>query len=322
MHGAGVGEERFYLSREANSARKAEASGVLTMATFEILPPTVNHASMKRIFTDRQLLEKYAVWLKGGCGLADLTILSYVRAAHSFEVFLDCPLASASIDDVKGYLAIRLNRRSRSTVNHDLFSLRVFYDFLRLGGRIRSNPARGFEPGKAPRRLPRVLSVEDVSRFIGAARSPRDRALVELFYATGARRSELANLRVEDIDFVGGSARIRRGKGGNDRVVFIGDNAALALLVYLRGRRFGPVFGVSGNSLYRAIRRIATRVGLPGVHPHIFRHSFATHLLESGADLRVIQELLGHSSVATTQRYTHLQIRSLRNTLERCHPRG
>ncbi len=193
-----------------------------------------------------------------------------------------------------------------------------------FGGLTRDNPARQVDAGKIPQRLPRILSVEEVGQLItaAAAHSPRDRTIIELFYATGCRAGELQKLRVEDIHFGAKSILIRRGKGDRDRRVFFGDKAAEALKSYLGNSRYGSLFGVSTHALLKAVRRAADRAGLPGVHPHTLRHSFATHLLESCNDLRVIQELLGHSSVGTTQKYTHLQTAALRRTHGCCHPRG
>jgi integrase/recombinase XerD len=279
--------------------------------------------SMRRIFSTAQLIARFSVWMEA-CGNAPSTISHYARTVRNFGAFLDgCSVTSAKAEHIRGFLASMLDRGiGRTTMQGALFSLRTFYSFLQLGGFVRINPARQVAAGKAPKRLPRVLSVSEVEKLLIAVESKRDRAIIELFYATGCRRNELRELCVEDVDFTAQSILVRRGKGDRDRRVLFGGAAARAVKAHLGKQRRGSIFGVSSATLWNVIRRAAKRANLEDVHPHTIRHSFATHLLESGADLRAIQELLGHSSVGTTQHYTHLQIASLRKTLERCHPRG
>jgi integrase/recombinase XerD len=278
----------------------------------------------RRIFANAQLVEKFAVWLQGGCYCVPSTIGGYTRVVRRFADYLDGrSLTSAVRGDVQGFLAAQLDRGiSRATLQHSVFALRALFDCLHLVGLVRINPARLVSAGQRPKRLPRFLNPEQVEQLLAAAKTERDRAVLELFYATGCRRNELRDLRVEDVDFNAESIRVRRGKGEKDRRVFFGERAAEALKTYLGDRRRGPIFGVCSRTLGKVVERAARRAHLEGVHPHTLRHSFATHLLESGADLRAIQELLGHSSVGTTQHYTHLQTASLRSTHERCHPRG
>jgi integrase/recombinase XerD len=278
----------------------------------------------RRIFANEQIVEKFAVWLQGGCYRVPSTIAGYTRVVRRFADYLDGrSLTSAVRGDVQGFLAAQLDRGiSRATLQHSLCALRVFFDLLHLIRLVRVNPARLVSAGKRPQRLPRFLTPEQVEQLLAAAKTERDRAVLELFYATGCRRNELRDLRVEDVNFDAENIRVRRGKGDKDRRVFFGRSAAGALKVHLGDRRHGQIFEVSTSTLENIVRRAARRANLYGVHPHTLRHSFATHLLESGADLRAIQELLGHSSVGTTQHYTHLQTASLRSTHERCHPRG
>jgi site-specific recombinase XerD len=180
---------------------------------------------------------------------------------------------------------------------------------------------------RKPRRLPRFLTEKEAELLIAsAASSPRDRALVELFYACGLRRAEAAHLRIEEIDLDRGMLRVVAGKGNKDRIVPVGSYAIAALRNYLGERRRGAVFlGPSGrplssDAIARIVKRAARRAGLEDVHAHTLRHTFATILLNRGADLRCIQELLGHESVATTQFYTHLAIADLVRVHTRCHP--
>jgi|SRR5579859_106220 len=278
---------------------------------------------LRRIFSSSQLIERFSVWLLGGCGRQLETRKRYTATVRRFAGSLDGrPLNLATPADVRAFLAAMFDRKLlRSTINGALFDLRVFYDFLILGGQARINPARQVAAGKAGSRLPRVLSVEEVEKLILAAYVPRDRAILEVFYATGCRLQEIADLRIENVHFHGRSATVL-GKGGKERIVLFGRKAAEALRAYVGDRRSGRLFELSADTLYRIVRRAARRAGIAGVHTHTLRHSFATHLLEASADLRFVQELLGHASVASTQKYTHLQTSALRNVLERCHPRG
>ena len=295
----------------------------LSIAAQAATSPAAGGRRLRRIHSDDQLVEKFSVWLLGGRHLAASTIATYSRTARQFRThMIGRSLASTSRSDIQEFLAVRLGRGvSRVNLQHMVFNLRVFFDFLNVAGLVRANPARQVSPSKVPRRLPRVLNVTEVAKLIKSAKTPRDRALLELLYATGCRRSEIRGLRIEDIDLSTQTILVRRGKGAKDRRVFFGRKALRAITSYIGERRRGPVFGVSSTTLGKIVAQAAKRAALAGVHPHTLRHAFASHLLESGADLRMIQELLGHSSILSTQRYTHLQITSLRSTLERCLPR-
>jgi len=258
------------------------------------------------------------------CGRARSTSVGYTRTVRNFAAYLNGrSLPSAARIDVQGFLAVLLDTGiNRLTMQGALFNLRIFFDFLRLGGIVRVNPARLVSPGKAPKRLPRVLSIGEVEQLIKVASAPRDRAVLEFLYATGCRNAETTGLRIEDLHLRNRTAKVL-GKGNKERIVFLGAKAAEAVRAHLGNQQAGlVVFAISGSTLGKIVRRAAKRANLTGVTPHTLRHSFATHLLENGADLRAVQELLGHSSVLATQRYTHLQMTSLCSTLKRCHPRG
>jgi site-specific recombinase XerD len=292
----------------------------LTVYRQPLTPP--NTRPLRRIFSNAQLVERFATWLFA-CGRAKSSQAHYAATARHFASSLDGrSLVSATPTDVRSFLVSMFYRKlARTTMQGVIYNLRAFYDFLILGGVMRVNPARAVSPGKAGSRLPRCLRVEEIEQLITAANSPRDKAIIELTYATGCRRAEIAGLRIEDIYFHGRSATVL-GKGGKERVVLFGRKAAESLHAHIRDRRSGRVFEVCADTLNRIVGRVARRAGLAGVHFHSLRHSFATHLLEHGADLRVIQELLGHVSVASTQKYTHLQTGFLRSVHERYHPRG
>jgi site-specific recombinase XerD len=211
-----------------------------------------------------------------------------------------------------------------ASVRRKVSTIRGFYKWLRSESIIDNDPFYGVTGPKAGRRLPDILSPQDIDRMIAAAdgqdaASLRDRALMELLYAAGLRVSELAGLDTSDVDLRDGSVRVL-GKGNKERVGVFGEPATAALQKYLKDGRnellsdketalFLNRFGgrLTPRSVQSLVRKYATKAGLPrAVHPHLLRHSFATHLLDGGADLRVVQELLGHESPNTTQVYTHV----------------
>jgi integrase/recombinase XerD len=222
-------------------------------------------------------------------------------------------------------------------------AVRGLHRFAVREGLTPHDPAREVKPPTLPRRLPKALDVDQVERLLAAVDPDgplalRDRALLEFLYATGARISEAVGADVDDVDLADGTA-VLRGKGGKTRLVPIGAYAAAALDAYLvRGRpalapRVPRVFvnsrggGLSRQSAWATLRRAAQRAGLPvngphGVSPHTLRHSYATHLLDGGADIRVVQELLGHASVTTTQVYTLVTVERLREVYATAHPRA
>ncbi len=230
-----------------------------------------------------------------------------------------------------------------SSAARTLVAVRGFHRFLALEGRTPVDPAEGVRPPKTPARLPKAISVDEVERLLAAASvgdppvSVRDRALFEVLYGAGARISEAVGLDVDDLDLDEGSVRLF-GKGSKERVVPLGRFAREAVAAYLvrarpalasRGRGTPALFlGVRGARLSRqgawdALQGAAGRAGLTGhVSPHTLRHSFATHLLDGGADVRVVQELLGHASVTTTQIYTMVTVTRLREVYAVAHPRA
>jgi integrase/recombinase XerC len=247
---------------------------------------------------------------------------------------------------VRGYLADLHARRHPSTLGRKLAAIRTFFRFLVREGVCSLDPTAGIPAPRTPKRLPRPLAVDDcVSLMEGpeSAAAPdekllRDRALVELLYGAGLRVGEVASLDVRDLDLHRGDVRVL-GKGGVERVVPVPAEARAALNAYLTARR-AP--GLLAKPLFTAlrprrdgprrlgvrdIRRIlkarALRAGIrERVHPHRLRHSYATHLLDMGADLREIQELLGHASLSTTEKYTAVSVERLSEVYDRAHPRA
>jgi integrase/recombinase XerC len=235
---------------------------------------------------------------------------------------------------VRAFLAAELSGgAARSSVSRRLATLRSFFSFLHREGVIKANPAKLVSSPKVPRKLPRFLSIDEAFDLLSKAGGDsvleaRDRAVLELAYSSGLRVSELAGLDVGDMDLEEGMVRVM-GKGGKERLVPVGGKALEALQAYLdkRGAVDGPLFlntgggRLSDRSIRRVVKKHAGLMALGAdVTPHTLRHTFATHLLHGGADLRVIQELLGHSSLSTTQKYTHLDIARLIEVYDKAHP--
>jgi len=272
--------------------------------------------------------------------LAPRTVEAYKRDLEALTAWLGRSPASVSTEELERYLAeLRARGLSGATIARRVASVRSFHRHLVLIGAGDANPAAELDLPRRTRRLPRMLSPAEAERLIEAAngtapRSLRDRALLELLYGAGLRVSEAVGLERGGIDL---DQRLVRtvGKGGKERVVPIGRQAVEAIRRYLaRGRphldrRHRPelFLNAQGGALTRAgaffiLRKLAGEAGLePGrVHPHLLRHSFATHLLEGGADLRSVQEMLGHADLATTELYTHVTDRRRRDLYFRAHP--
>ncbi len=223
---------------------------------------------------------------------------------------------------------------SARSLQRRLSACRGYFDWLLRQGRIPANPAAGVRGPKAPRKLPQVLDPDEAKALVevpvDAPLGLRDRALLELFYSSGLRLSELCNLRWRDLDLDDGLVTVL-GKGSRQRSVPVGSHARQALAEWRASTGAGaadPVFpGRNGPITPRAVqlrlRKLARQQGLfKRVHPHLLRHSFASHVLESSGDLRGVQELLGHADIATTQVYTHLDFQHLAGVYDGAHPRA
>lgn len=281
-------------------------------------------------------------------GLAASTLRAYQRDLLQFQAFLYQQIGEADPDRVtpgllRRFLAYLQERGlSRATLGRKLAALRTFFHYLHLLGRIPTNPARLLTFPVPPRRLPVVLSVDEAFHLLevdpGRGRLAfRDRALLEVLYGSGLRVSEVSSLNLEALDLVRGWVRVL-GKGGRERRVPLTRAALQALQAYLEvwGIRPDPRPGAAtplfrnhrgGRLSPRGIHRILRHQGLRRIphkplSPHVLRHTFATHLLEGGADLRAVQEMLGHARLSTTQRYTHVQLDHLLAVYDQAHPRG
>jgi integrase/recombinase XerD len=292
-------------------------------------------------------------------GLAENSVKSYRRDLRRYLGYLDA-LGVTALDDVteqtvSGFvMALREGDAehpplSASSAGRTVVAVRGFHKFAVRDGLAAHDPSAGVRPPTPAKRLPKAISIGDVERLLEAASAPgtplavRDRALLELLYSTGARISEAVGLDVDDLDLEGDADQatvLLRGKGSKERIVPIGRFAREAVEAYVvrarpglaaqgAGERAGALFlnarggRLSRQSAWAVMVKAAERAGLSvEVSPHTLRHSYATHLLEGGADVRVVQELLGHASVTTTQVYTLVTVDSLREVYAAAHPRA
>lgn len=287
-------------------------------------------------------------------GLAHNSLLAYRRDLNRYVAYLhSCghqTLTNVLASDICQYIEVLRSGSdggkalSASSVARALAAIRGWHKFMALEGDL-IDAASDISPPASPKKLPATLAIAEVEALLHAAGMPdppvglRDRALLELCYATGARISEAVGTDVDDIQLEEEPAVLLRGKGGKHRIVPVGSFAADALRDYLVRARPALAAGGKGNSgiflntrggrlsrqsAWTIIRTAAGRAGLDvaGISPHILRHSFATHLLAGGADVRVVQELLGHSSLTTTQIYTHVAADTLREVYVTAHPRA
>lgn len=258
-------------------------------------------------------------------------------------VKIDQILLTVSANDIRSYMA-NLNEQqySKSTIARKVATLRSFYKFLMKRNQIDSNPVASIRTPKQEKKLPRFLEYEEVKRLLECPPienwlGSRDRAIMETLYSTGLRVSELVALNMDDIDFLGEVIHVR-GKGKKERVAPIGSSALQAIQHYMEFRNkraqsngnFDPKVlfvnkhgqRLSTRSVRRKMDKYLKMAGLdPAISPHTLRHSFATHMLNNGADLRSVQELLGHQTLSTTQVYTHLTTSKLKDVYENAHPR-
>lgn len=299
---------------------------------------------------ERECLEAYWNYLQNERRYSSHTLENYLRVIAQFLEFLRAEregkdLLSVTPQDVSDFLVhLKTHRQvKRISQSHRASVLRGFYRFLRHRGFLSRNPCDGIGRLRVEKGLPQFLTLEEMTRILETLKQKseeypgdffilRNWALLELLYSSGVRVSEIAAMRLQDVDFERGMIRVR-GKGGKERIVPFNEAAKRALQAYLRvwGTQFpGAEFlfvNRRGNPLTpRGMRNIvdlaASMAGIQGkrVFPHLFRHSFATHFLSGGGELRVIQEILGHSSLSTTQIYTHLDWDKMKRVYESAHP--
>ena len=261
----------------------------------------------------------------------DLAVLAEWAARQGFD-----DLASVQTEQLRNFVASEHRRGlSPKSLQRRLSACRSYYQWLLKHGRIAANPAAAIRAPKAPRKLPQLLDADEAARLVEVPTDVplglRDRALLELFYSSGLRLSELCALRWRDLDLGNGLVTVL-GKGSKQRSVPVGSHARAALEQWhaetgaanetpvFPGRHGAPI---SQRAVQIRIRQLAQRQGMfKHVHPHMLRHSFASHMLESSGDLRGVQELLGHADIATTQIYTHLDFQHLAKVYDAAHPRA
>ena len=289
-------------------------------------------------FIHYQLVEK---------GLAQNTLDSYRRDLNSYNLFLHQHFNQVSIQETNrthiiSYLLDLKNKgRATSTISRNLASIRSFYQFLMMDRVIEKDPSQNLESPKIDKRLPKVLSVDQVETLLQLPDTTtpsglRDKAMLELLYATGIRVSELVSLNLEDVNLHMGLVKCF-GKGSKERIVPLGSIAIKSITHYVESGR--TKLGKKNNDLSLFLNHHGKRLTRQGfwkiikkyakygkidveITPHTLRHSFATHLLENGADLRSVQEMLGHSDISTTQIYTHLTKSKLKEIYSKAHPRA
>lgn len=294
------------------------------------------------------LVDAFLLYLRGERNAAALTQRNYAHALAKFREFRPgADWLGFSVDDFRQYLFhLSKLRRGKTTIRLHLAALRSFYRFLVERHGLARNPLSELQLPKLSRKLPVFLTIgqmeallaapvveEKKSRQAPAWMADRDVAILELLYGAGLRRAELLGLRLRDVDAVAETVRVV-GKGGKERIVPIGPEAAIALQRYRQAARLpenlnGPLFlnksrgPLSAPGLALLLRKYVQAARLPaGISPHKLRHSFATHLLDAGADLRSVQTLLGHANLSTTQIYTHVTTERLQRVYRASHPRA
>lgn len=303
-----------------------------------------------------ELIKKFLRYLEVQKGASAHTLRAYEGDLTAFFELWQIEPKDVTLSEVRAFVASKIGKGAqKSSVARELSSVRAFYKFLIRDGYLEANPAKLVPTPKLERKLPSYLTVDEAFGLVespegGNFKPTRDRAILELLYSSGLRVSEISSLDVDDINLNEGLVKVR-GKGKKERIVPVGGKAITAIRAYMSARspvRAGarksgsqpakvksipaqgtPLFinRLGGRLTERAVRRAVVdnaRKSLIGkkASPHTLRHTFASHLLQSGADLRVIQELLGHSSLSTTQRYTHLDLAHLMEVYDKANPLG
>ena len=293
---------------------------------------------------DKQLLSNFLAQLTIEKRASQYTVKSYKRDLNCLSNYCESKSISLWTDlkqtDIRSYMASRHRQGLSSTsLQRELSAIRSFFNFLLKNQLTDNNPGPYIKAPKNTRKLPKTLDVDQIKSLLEAGANStieiRDLAMFELFYSSGIRLSELAQLNLTDIDLTDKSLMVRSGKGGKSRMLPIGSKAVAAINTWLehriksitstetalfistRGTRLGQ------RSIELRLKQWCKKKGIAeNIHPHMLRHSFATHLLESSQDLRAVQELLGHSNISTTQIYTHLDFQHLADVYDSAHPRA
>ena len=298
---------------------------------------------------EKEYIEGFKTYLSVEKNFSEYTVTAYCSDIVSFILWLngtDC--IDADFNKLREYLHfIQRFDYKKTTIARKIASIRTFYKYLFRERYVESNPAISLSAPKRPKSLPKFLTTEEVEQILNNVKidTPagfRNRVIIELLWATGMRVSELSNLNFGDLNLEENEIRVF-GKGAKERIVLISDRAKSLLQQYIKTARnlIAPQYNTGeinddsplfiNNTGYRlqnktirdAINNVVARIELPKkVTPHVFRHSFATRLIENGADLRVVQELLGHAGISNTQMYTHISMKHMQEVYESAHPHG
>lgn len=300
----------------------------------------------------RDGVDSFLEFLKVQKNASPHTVKNYSGDLHQFSDFLkrrfqssfphqSNDLGKVNTDMIRAYLNDLYHNHGATSVARKLSTLRSFFAFCQKQKWIENNPAKQISSPKIPKKVPRFLTVDEVFALLkapngGGSLEIRDRAILELFYASGLRLSELVGLNLNQLDLEQGMVRVL-GKGNKERLVPVGEKAKASLKEYIekrlelikKGETNNAVFlnkwgeRISARAVERLLDKYIKRCGIQKkVTPHVLRHTFATHLMNSGCDMRGIQELLGHSSLSTTQRYTHVALDKLMEIYDKSHPKS
>lgn len=286
-------------------------------------------------------VKSFLNYLKVYKNYSELTIKNYYNDLTEFSLYIKKDLTRVKKEDIKSYLKYLFDKdNSNRTVSRKISTLKSFYKYLKENDVIKSSPALSIKYPKADKKLPNFVHYNELESMINATKKDtfyeRDDSIIELMYATGVRVSELVNIKLDDIDFETNSIRIL-GKGSYMRTVYFGEYARDAIFKYMNDLRIKLLNGKESEYLFlnkngnnittRGIQKIIDKIVSETevktkVSPHTLRHTFATHLLDNGCDLRSVQELLGHKNINTTEVYTHVTSERLKDVYFKSHPRG
>ena len=289
---------------------------------------------------NKDYIKEYEDYLRIDKKYSNNTIMSYMNDLNKFDLFLDNKdITKIDKTTIRSFIESEKNRKlSDRTISHDLIVIKNFYKYLEKNNIIKNNPSVDIELPKLKKALPHVLSLDEVDKILDIELKDkyayRNKAMLELMYSSGLRISELVNLKIQDIDLEEDIVRVT-GKGSKMRIVPIGDYAIYYLKLYINEYRSLLIKSkvsdylflnsrgdrISRQAMFKIIKQIIRDKNIKkDVSPHTLRHSFASHMLENGADLRSIQELLGHSDISTTQIYTHISNKKIKENYEESHP--
>jgi len=282
-------------------------------------------------------IDKFINYLKAEIGVSTHTVRAYTKDLQEFSSFIEKKPKDVDNLDIRSFLASLHHRKlMKSSISRKLATIRSFFKYLHREGYVKKNPAKLVSSPKVPKNLPKFLDIDETFSLMNTPsgetfKPTRDRAILELLYSSGLRVTELTSLDISDINMKESLVRVK-GKGRKERILPIGSKAMEAVQNYLPERisikkKSSALFlnNRGGRLTQRSVRRIlidySKMINLKkDLSPHTLRHTFATHLLHEGADLRSIQELLGHSSLSTTQKYTHVDIGHLTEVYDKAHP--